>query len=256
MVLPNSARDFDPDWCEAGAGLDTNNKCTPCTPGSSRDRYENKTGISRVQQKCNACAIGEYQEFSGQRNCTRCPDNTMTLEVGAKGLDSCTCKYGYTNYDKNNGTACFSCPPNTICPGGTKDIFAAEGYWVHEKKAVLQKKENQTLIEIFSCNPASACINIGDQTCGAGWGDKVCSMCGANNKYEDQKFFLMFGRCEKCLNKYQNLIIFVSMLTVWLLVNLVMAEDGRYFKLNAALSFPFYLLFYRSITLQYNLWRC
>jgi hypothetical protein len=249
MVLPNSARDGDPDWCEAGAGLDTNNKCTPCEPGSSRNRYEYKKGISSVQQKCNACAIGEYQEFAGQKNCTACPENTITLEVGAKDLDSCICKPGYTNIEKRNGTACIACPANTICPGGTKNITALEGFWVHESKAE---------IDILSCKPASACINIDDQTCGAGWGGKVCSMCGKNNNDGGQKYFLVFGKCTKCINIYQNLIIFICMLAVWLLVNLVMAEDGGCFRSKClcrsyitALLIPLN----SSITLQCNLSR-
>jgi hypothetical protein len=148
------------------------------------------------------------------------------LEVGATSIFNCTCKPGYYNAEQENGRKCSICPLGANCPGGTTKITAAKGFWVHAmSQSVDGKAENETIVETIACNPATACINEGSQVCGTGWGDNVCSMCGADNNKTDQRYFLMFGKCTKCKNPYQNLFIFIAMLIVWLVVNLVMAED-------------------------------
>ena len=76
-------------------------------------------GKSCNNNKMTACALGTYQDQTGQSSCKNCPNNKSATKTGAKSSSECTvCKAG--TYLSNG--KCVSCPSGFTSPIDSKSI--------------------------------------------------------------------------------------------------------------------------------------
>lgn len=90
-----------------------------CPPGSIYDKK---------QESCNWCLASEFfhenQENYFQSECAKCPAGT----VGGYENECVPCEGGKFYDDSNKFAKCEKCPPNALCPIGTKFKFPLEKF--------------------------------------------------------------------------------------------------------------------------------
>jgi len=84
--------------CSPGHRGETASSCMPCGPG----QYKNFIGLgvmalngSNTVRLCSQCEAGKYNSEFAQTNCSQCPRNTFSRDIGA--IDSSACKACPTN---------------------------------------------------------------------------------------------------------------------------------------------------------------
>ena len=114
LVLPRPIRENDPDPCEDGLGLDVNNDCRKCRPGSVRSS-KSRGGSSF---ECLLCGLDSYAPDEGMAECMQCPNGTSIAQsAGGTSIKQCKCKAGFYSPSNSTGIECLSCPYGAICPG-------------------------------------------------------------------------------------------------------------------------------------------
>lgn len=212
IIMPRPPRPYDRP-CPDGQGLDANNDCQPCAPGTARGGIGS---ISSDAWNCYSCNLTSYADAPGMAQCTACPQGTQTNVLGADSIAMCSCMSGYYNETGLTGVPCSACPAGASCPGGVAPPQALPGYWTNSSSP-------NTLADVFACSPPQSCLNdpITGQTCATGWGGNICSLCGyANKESGTQKYFLVFGSCVVCNSKAAAFFAFVAVLILWILINL------------------------------------
>ena len=80
-----------------------------CQPGKYASNLE-----------CASCASNEYSSSYGAKNCSNCPLNSTTENVGGKtSSNDCRCPAGYYYNTSLSPPECEECPQNQYCPGGS-----------------------------------------------------------------------------------------------------------------------------------------
>lgn len=88
--------------CELGHGLDAEDTCVPCAPGSFQNESYGTTTVQLCQPcsvgtaqpesgqtKCVPCQVGYFQATAGAAACTACPSGSSTSQSGATSSDQC-----------------------------------------------------------------------------------------------------------------------------------------------------------------------
>jgi len=68
--------------------------------------------INSPADTCTQCPADEYNENPGSARCDACPDNSVTLEVGATMIEQCLCAAGYKGIIIYPADVCTPCPAN------------------------------------------------------------------------------------------------------------------------------------------------
>lgn len=219
IVLPRPPRSYDRP-CPDGQGLDANNDCQLCQPGTARGGLAS-TGSSKWY--CNACNLTSYADSSGMPYCQLCPPGTRTNILGATAISDCACVGGYFNQTGQTGVPCSACPPGATCPGGIDPPQPLPGYWTNSSL-------EQYVASVFSCNPPEACVNNFQtgQVCAEGWGGPLCSLCGFNNAANPSNaYHLVFGSCMRCGTTATNVLSFLGILALWVFLKMFLLAKWR-----------------------------
>ncbi|XP_054708446.1 sushi, von Willebrand factor type A, EGF and pentraxin domain-containing protein 1-like [Uloborus diversus] len=109
----------------------------PCSPG-----YHSDTTF----EPCVACPLDTYQEYSGRKTCTRCPDRKQTWKVGANSSLDCVfpCKTG--SFSETGFEPC------TLCDVGSYQDKK------QQKECIICPNEMST--ENLGTEDSSGCIEI------------------------------------------------------------------------------------------------
>ena len=72
-----------------------------------------KPGFSIVEGECSVCGAGFYKLYSGNHDCTQCPDGSIS-PPGSQLLEHCTCMEGHTRIEElKEGLECRQCDADT-----------------------------------------------------------------------------------------------------------------------------------------------
>lgn len=78
-----------------------NNMCHACESGSFRNES--------LDSLCSPCALDTYQPDVASTGCLRCPQHSVTVSVGSRGLPDCLCSPGYERDATQQ--LCIACSP-------------------------------------------------------------------------------------------------------------------------------------------------
>lgn len=201
LVLPQPNRFRRP--CPPGSTFNTSDEyapCVLCAPGTFDD------GRSAT---CERCDLQSFSDTEGSAACTPCPANSATLERGSKSITACTCLPGFY-YAGTPGQACEPCPEGAQCLGGSRPPYPQPGYWTNTSSL-------QSIGEVYQCNPSRNCAGGPASACASNFGGgpsngPLCYACQPG-------YFMAFGSCQPCLSSGAMVVVYISVLVLWFMVN-------------------------------------
>lgn len=182
--------------CRAGYLLNSTDLCEPCLPG-----FRGFLSSISNQSACTECEVASFAPSPASTQCTSCPPDRTTRDVGKSQPSDCLCRRG--TYSGGDPTRCFPCPIGAICDDiGVEWPRIQPGYFV-------LNNSNEVLVTL-ACSPTTSCVgsisNTSEAQCdaAAGYGGFGCGQCVPG-------YFRRAGECFKCPNSNSSNALWLAM---------------------------------------------